>query len=60
MPTMIVQTTGPAIGTALIQARRCGYRDAIDAMREMADDYSDLQVRKAIQEIARTLKTSRP
>lgn len=59
MSAVIVQTTGHAIGTAVIQARRCGYMDAINAMLERVGDYTDLQVRKAILEVARELKAAR-
>lgn len=56
---IIVHTTGPAIGTALIMARRCGYQDAIDALRDRASNYRDLQVRKAMLDVVKELKASR-
>lgn len=56
---IIVHTTGPAIGTALIMARRCGYQDAIDALQERASNYRDLQVRKAMLDVARELKAAK-
>lgn len=57
--TIIVHTTAPAIGTALVQARRCGYQDAIDAVLERAGDYRDDHVRRAILEVARAVKAAR-
>jgi hypothetical protein len=57
--TINIHTTGPAIGAALIQARRCGYQDAIDAMQDMAGTYRDAEVRNAILAVALTLKTAK-
>lgn len=59
MSAIIVHTTGPAYGTSLVMARRCGYMDAIDAMLERASDYRDLQVRKALLDVVRELKTTK-
>jgi hypothetical protein len=54
------QTLNPALRDAVKEAWRGGYQTATEAVRDMADDFEDAQVRKAIHMIVKSLKMMRP